>query len=444
MKWILAASLLVAPSYADEYHYKNLLVGTKALGLGGAFTAISDDLSAVFYNPAGLTNTESSNSASISTFAWEKSTFEDVFSNGDDFSRSSFNIVPSFLGIGGNEDGWHWSVAFAVSDMSTERNYAEAHSDLLSEEGAVIGSTTEFGNIDLDNSAFDLGLGAAINLTENVALGGSLILKYKNFETIQGSGLNAVINGPGFDIYSGFTASRRITDETILANPTIGLLYHTNEFNLGLKVGKDFTINRSYSASHNIFVTSLEPLPPGTKQATVGTIHGDHTQDFATNVSLGAAVYQGKYEWSFNADYYSSVEVDEGTAIISEFHPSIIRDIKEVINYSVGMTYYKTQESYFRVGLFTDFANDEVDITQPTQRTEAIDMYGVSLDYTSNVFGMPMSLGAYVKYGTGEIRLSDLRVVDNIVGLPLYPPSENYDIADATKSLIVLFISANF
>ena len=39
---------------ADQFHYQNVLMGDRAMGLGGAFCAVSDDASGVVYNPAGL------------------------------------------------------------------------------------------------------------------------------------------------------------------------------------------------------------------------------------------------------------------------------------------------------------------------------------------------------------------------------------------------------
>ncbi|RYZ71254.1 MAG: hypothetical protein EOP09_04915 [Proteobacteria bacterium] len=42
-----------ASAYADQFHYHNLVVGERAMGLGGAFTAVADDASAIVYNPAG-------------------------------------------------------------------------------------------------------------------------------------------------------------------------------------------------------------------------------------------------------------------------------------------------------------------------------------------------------------------------------------------------------
>lgn len=58
--WTFSAALAIAalagPSaaQADESHHRNYLVGDRAVGLGGAFTALADDGSAAYYNPAGL------------------------------------------------------------------------------------------------------------------------------------------------------------------------------------------------------------------------------------------------------------------------------------------------------------------------------------------------------------------------------------------------------
>jgi long-chain fatty acid transport protein len=52
----LAVLLCLAPlaARADFFNFRNVLPGSRAALLGGAFTAIADDGSAVWYNPAGL------------------------------------------------------------------------------------------------------------------------------------------------------------------------------------------------------------------------------------------------------------------------------------------------------------------------------------------------------------------------------------------------------
>ena len=51
---LLLALFCAAPSLADEGRHQDYVVGARALGLGGAFVAISNDSSGVFYNPAGI------------------------------------------------------------------------------------------------------------------------------------------------------------------------------------------------------------------------------------------------------------------------------------------------------------------------------------------------------------------------------------------------------
>lgn len=49
--------ILIPPSFGSEalfFGIRNQFNGTRALGMGGAFTAIADDNTAIFYNPAGL------------------------------------------------------------------------------------------------------------------------------------------------------------------------------------------------------------------------------------------------------------------------------------------------------------------------------------------------------------------------------------------------------
>ena len=41
-------------SYGDDTHHQDYPLGSRAVGLGGAFTALASDASGIFYNPAGL------------------------------------------------------------------------------------------------------------------------------------------------------------------------------------------------------------------------------------------------------------------------------------------------------------------------------------------------------------------------------------------------------
>jgi len=70
---ILIAGLTVS-SFANGLNLNGM--GTKAISMGGAFIGLANDYSAVFWNPAGLTQLEDSNFSLFSSFIIPKGTYE--------------------------------------------------------------------------------------------------------------------------------------------------------------------------------------------------------------------------------------------------------------------------------------------------------------------------------------------------------------------------------
>ncbi|MFH1131980.1 MAG: hypothetical protein V1754_11635 [Pseudomonadota bacterium] len=106
-------ALLVFPHrvFADDNHYQNYLLGERAVGLGGAFTAISDDSSGAFYNPAGLAETPHSSlslSAAMYGFSSRSSSINTSSPiEGNDSTFISYPTTTAWIQRvrKGNEDG---------------------------------------------------------------------------------------------------------------------------------------------------------------------------------------------------------------------------------------------------------------------------------------------------------------------------------------------------
>jgi len=66
----IALVVLATPvrARADEANFRPYVVGGRAAGMGGAFTALADDGSAPYYNPGGLTFVRRSQLASAYEF----------------------------------------------------------------------------------------------------------------------------------------------------------------------------------------------------------------------------------------------------------------------------------------------------------------------------------------------------------------------------------------
>lgn len=94
---------LIRPAYADDYNYQNFVVGERAAGMGGAYTALSESPEGTYYNPGGLVFSKN-NRISLSTIFFRRTTGTlnnrvsirlGADSLKEDLPISSFEIIPS-------------------------------------------------------------------------------------------------------------------------------------------------------------------------------------------------------------------------------------------------------------------------------------------------------------------------------------------------------------
>src|SRR5512142_2790208 len=97
---VLAALLLSTGSArGEDANFRPYLVGSRAAGMGGAFTALADDGSGPFYNPAGIAFvTRSQLSIAGSVYGIVSGAQENWLTIGGerhDFSYSNLNTFPT-------------------------------------------------------------------------------------------------------------------------------------------------------------------------------------------------------------------------------------------------------------------------------------------------------------------------------------------------------------
>ena len=86
-----------ATAMADDFHYTNLLIGDRASGMGGAYTAVSDDATGLYYNPAGIAYTMGrSFSASVNAYYNTEKKYKEVI-GGNGWVRTSSSLLPNYL-----------------------------------------------------------------------------------------------------------------------------------------------------------------------------------------------------------------------------------------------------------------------------------------------------------------------------------------------------------
>lgn len=430
--------LLSSTVIADQYHYGNLLVGGKAIGYGGAYVAIADDLSAMHYNPAGLAFQEASTSASVNTMAFEDTEFLGVFSDGSDVKRSSFTVVPGFIGLSGKQGKLSYGSFFTVMDFSQERSTSQTEYTI---EGDIPQDVVEFVDYDLDNASYKVGGSLAYEYSDNFAIGMSLALVYKDFITTQGSGAFYTFPIELGGTTTGFNAQQRVTEEQYIVEPTIGALWKTDTLNIGVKYSQQFSINRNFESTIKLVAPGVLAIDPYHSSAFFAVTQSDEKQQYPHQFSLGMSKQFSKLNISVQVDYYSSV--DDLTYQPETALPDTV-NLDSVTNYSAGVEYNIDEDTALQLAFFTDNSNGVIDINQTYQRIEKIDVSGVSLAYKSKLLDLPFRFGVYVKKGSGNIRFSDLRFVEAAFGIPFYPTNDNYDISKARKSAVVIFASMDF
>ncbi len=102
----MALTLLASRAGADDTSHQNYVLGGRAVGLGGAFTALGDDPSGIMYNPAGLIDAlEPSLQVSSNLYGLDVSSSGDVFGElagavtDLDNVFAQLNIIPSTAGF---------------------------------------------------------------------------------------------------------------------------------------------------------------------------------------------------------------------------------------------------------------------------------------------------------------------------------------------------------
>lgn len=425
---------------ADQYHYGNLLVGGKAIGYGGAYVALADDQSAMHYNPAGLSFQGRAKSASVNTLAFEDTKFNNVYTDGSDFARRSFSVIPGFLGISASNGQWSYGSYFTVTDYSQERNDSNSSYELPASSTTGPQSVVETVTYDFDNAAYKFGGALSYRINDFWALGFSLSLKYIERVLSQTSGAAITLYSPSGTFTSGFDARRRINEKQYLLEPSVAILYKNEEVSIGAHYVHSSPLNRNYR-SNNLIVAPIITLLNGSPNTTFSEfIRSDKEQQQPSLLSLGAAYTIKDWVVTGQIDYYSHV----GNNAMANDDVDLTRELKQVTNYSLGLRIPLSAGSALQIGFFTDNSNGVIDINLPFQRVEAINTKGISVAYETVFMGNPLTIGVYAKQGDGKVRYADIRYVEALAGVSLYPENDSNDIQSAEKSSMVIFASMDF
>ncbi|MCW8854351.1 MAG: hypothetical protein OQK72_06590, partial [Gammaproteobacteria bacterium] len=227
----LAAFCLIFSSsslYADQWHYNNVIIGERATGMGGAYTAISDDPSGLFHNPAGIVYGGSRNlSASVNAFSTSTTTYKGVL-GGRDWERKSSALLPNFFGLTQPLGGGIIGFSYAVPDSVSE----DQDSIFNNIGNPAVGTDIRdyLINVNNEDNTYKLGPSYAIEINDELSIGATLYLHVRDQELIANQWIR--YNNDEMEWYNSYYQSSETGFE-----PILGIMWSPfDQFSLGMSI----------------------------------------------------------------------------------------------------------------------------------------------------------------------------------------------------------------
>lgn len=388
-------SLFALPTYADEYHYNNILIGDRAAGMGGAYTAISDDPSGLFYNPAGIAYAQGSNiSVSANALHQTKTVYKSALGAGNDYERNSSALLPNFFGIiqplGKGKVGFSYAVPDSVIEDQNQTFY-----DLPGT------TTTRFAiNLNKSDSTYNFGPTYAMDLTNELSIGATLYGHYRRNEWI----LNQLVNK---------SSGKYLWNNTFYKNtefglkPILGLMWNpASKITTGLSLSK-VKIIQSDAAFQTICAGDIPGICDPTYVSGTAPVRGvvlsNMKRGYPLTSTIGVAYFHSKaLIVSGDFSYYSKVKDDA------------FGDKESIWNAALGTEYYLDEKWAIKGGIFTDRANTPKIKSGDSGAFDHVDLYGGSLSASYFTRQSSITFGVTYRYGAGQAQILGDQTIQDV------------------------------
>ncbi len=388
IKFFLFYQIWFISVFADSYHYKTIIIGERAVSLGGAYAALSDDPSGVYHNPAGIAfSYENYLSISANAYSNEKRIFENIYP-GQNYVYNSGTLIPTFFGfiqtLGKGKFGF--SVIVPQYDFLDQEDKVNKPATDSTPEAEF---QRKFFQRDI---TYLVGLSYGEEIMKNLSFGVSLFGVARIVRLIDNLVIKYNPIGQGkYFIYQSFLNKNSFG--TFLK---LGLEYMPAEkISIGFTLGKPFTVTGSSNAK--ILQNNSNGKEPVEYN---GTFNNDIKEETANNLayylpepisaSLGIVYF-------FNKNFLISAQLDYWSKENSYYE----YPLSDTYNFSIGSEYFILEELALRLGLFTNNANTKKVAEGGVNQPPHVDMYSASFGVSYFRSGSSLSMDFSYSYGRG-------------------------------------------
>lgn len=377
------ALLSSSPLWADQFHYHNIVVGERAMGLGGAFCAVADDASGLIYNPAGIAFALSNDiTGSANAFYNKKIVYKKTIGD-QDFTENSGGTLAPFFGGMQKMDSLLPGLAFAFGLYSIDSELKDQN-DLIEN----IGSLERFHRTtNIRGSTTGMGAAVAKRIFQSASIGLSLSLitidelvqeyqdiKYTN-ASFRAQNLRTQLTGTGLEI-------------------GLGTQYAIGTWSFGLSAKLRQALGSEYDYALDLH-TNIDTTPTGAHASQfLNTKIEDALGTMPTEVRVGTAWFpSAAFLWSFDVIHHTETK--------SEKLPTLFNR-EAVTNFATGAEYYITPSIPVRTGVFTNYDTRPEVVAGKENQPDHIDYLGYSLFFGWVQPNSQVALGSIYQSGEGK------------------------------------------
>ena len=379
----LTCGVLSTDLIADQMHYRNIITGERAQGLGGAYVGVSDDASGVYYNPAGLSFAQSNDiSGSANAFYSKKLTYKKAIFGTDDWKEESGGTFAPFFGTMQKLDKILPGLVGGFAYYTTDTELKDQDSLIVGK-----GSIGRFHRA-ANQRAATWSAAGALGYRVSPTLGVGLGLGYIKVDELTQVSQNLYTSS-----LNAFT----------MMSVRESLVAHGAQASLGLMWAPASKISMGLSAKSGAYAS--QKLKQTTDQLKVGSKVEYLPSEVNSSNPLGSLPLEIRagVAWFVSPRLLVTTDLDwHDKADDMDNSTKAIYKRESVLNYSVGTEYYVTPSVPVRVGFFT---NSDATPTPKSSKLNQAD----HVDYTGmTIFGAlaqptsQLSAGAVIQQGKGK------------------------------------------
>jgi long-chain fatty acid transport protein len=403
--------LVAVGALADDGRYQDYPIGSRAMVLGGAFTAIADDPSGLYYNPAGVVDARRYNvSVSASLYGIERESRGAIRIDTSSFTIATLNVIPGEAGfIKGfgplDERGTAWAFGFDLS-VPSFRSSGTDSSEIVSGLQRRIHSR-------LLDRTFVVAAGGGYRVDAKWSVGAALHYTLRLFEQTE----DGLVSGTGADPSVGAYHSAASFQNGNLV-PVLGVKYRPDDgWRVGLSLGLP-GIHLHSSGKVNVQDVVADPTAPPGSRTTVRIY--DEADRIRSRTPVPLAIRAGgalveRRGWTLSADvsFHAGTSYDRlslpDPAVVSRLRMQDHVERKPVLNVSLGGEYLWSPEWSVALGFFTDHsgaksldADAAGTLREGSSRLPNLNLYGGTVTLGSIGNHSIGRFGVSMAYGGGE------------------------------------------